>query len=127
MIKITSCILLKYINENNIELYCTQQKLCVPIIDRIYRKMLAGIKFAQIKTVDGLIGDGHHRYLASLLARYSIEEIPYATTSAMLVIDWKSVLFDKEDWDTPAKIKMLNEMDADYNNIPIEKLNDLLK
>lgn len=127
MEKITSELILKFITEYDIELQCTHQKLCVPIIDRIYRKMLAGIKFAEIKVADGLICDGHHRYLASLLAQYSIEKISYQSTSAMIVTSWESVFFDDEDWDTPAKIRMLNKHDADYNNIPIEELVDLLK
>ena len=89
--------------------------------------MLVGIKFTEIKVENGLICDGHHRYLASLLAKYSIETVPSVTTAATIIINWESVNFDNDDWDTTAKIKMLNEIDANYNNIPIEKIIDLLK
>lgn len=94
---------LKFVSENELELSCTHRKLCVPIIARIYRKMLAGIRFAEIKVANNLICDGHHRYLASLLAVYSIGTVPFVNTSATTVIDWGAVHFEDEDWDTPAK------------------------
>jgi hypothetical protein len=89
--------------------------------------MLMNIKFVEIKVHDGLICDGHHRYLASLLAKYSITIVPYISTSGTIVTDWKSVYFDDDDWDTSAKVNMLNEIDAAYNNIPIDTLIELLK
>ncbi len=58
----------KFIKEIKIDLKSTHGKLCFPIINRIYQKMLVGIKFPSIKIDDNLIIDGHHRYLASLLA-----------------------------------------------------------
>ena len=42
--------------------------------------------------------------------------------SAPLIIPWESVCFESEDWDTAFKINMLNEQDADYNNITMEKV-----
>lgn len=127
MEKITKERILRLLCENEIELKCTHQKLCVPIVDRIYRKMLAGIKFAEIKVENNLICDGHHRYLASLLAKYAIDTAPFVSTSATTIVKWQAVHFEDSDWDTQAKIKMLNEIDAEYNNIPIEKLVELLK
>ncbi len=88
---------------------------------------LAGIKFYGIKVENNLICDGHHRHLASLLANISIERIATSSTSATIVVDWKSVIFEDEDWDTQAKIDMLNDQDANYNNIPIEKIIELLQ
>lgn len=89
--------------------------------------MSAGIKFSGIKVEDNLICDGHHRYIASILANFPLERIPGSTTSATSPVDWKSVTFEEEDWDTVAKIDMLNEQDAEYNNITIEKIVELLK
>ena len=68
--KITQEIIQKFLSENKIELSCTHAKLCVPIIDRIYKKMCFGIKFSEIKVEGELICDGHHRYVASLLAKF---------------------------------------------------------
>lgn len=69
----------------------------MPIIDRIYRKMVAGIKFSGIKVADNLICDGHHRYLASLLANAIIEQLPTSITSATNIIDWQLVIFEEDD------------------------------
>ena len=89
--------------------------------------MRFGIKFSEIKVEGNLICDGHHRYVASLLAKLPIESAPYTSTSATEVIDWKSVVFVEDDWDTPEKIDMLNEQDAHFNNISIEALVELVK
>lgn len=89
--------------------------------------MSAGIKFPGIKVENSLICDGHHRYIASILANFPLDRIPGNVTSATTIVYWESVTFEDEDWDTSAKINMLNEQDADYNNIPIEKIVVLLK
>lgn len=84
--------------------------------------MCAGIQFASIKVDSQLICDGHHRYIASLLANFHLERIPGSVTSATTIVLWELVSFEEEDWDTPVKINMLHKQDADYNNIPIEKI-----
>jgi hypothetical protein len=125
--KITKEVIVEFIRNNEIELKSTHTKLCVPVINRIFIKMSAGIKFTGIKVKDGLICDGHHRYLASILANYTLERIPAMLTSATVEVIWDSVIFEEEDWDTIAKISMLNEQDADYNNISIEKMVEMFK
>lgn len=89
--------------------------------------MSAGINFPGIKVENKLICDGHHRYLASLLANFAIERIQATGTLATIAAEWKSVVFEEEDWDTQAEINMFNEQDAYYNNIQIEKIVELLK
>lgn len=115
-----------FIRNNEIELASTHTRLCIPVINRIFRKMSAGITFSGIKIENNVICDGHHRYIASLLANFPLEKLPGKTTSATVIVDWKSVEFVEEDWDTEAKIKMLNEQDAAFNNMPIEKVAALL-
>ncbi len=115
------------LHSRNIELKSTQTKLCIPIVNRLYVKMKIGIRFSGIKVADGLIIDGHHRYLASLLANFDLEQIPSSTTSATIITDWNLVEFVDEDWDTEAKVKMLNQRDAEYNDIPFERIVELLK
>ena len=89
--------------------------------------MYAGIKFASIKIENKLICDGHHRYIAFILANYPIEIITETITKATTAIDWESVSFKLEDWDTTAKINMLNEQDAFFNDVSVEKIIELLK
>jgi hypothetical protein len=125
--RVTKEIIIEFISKNEIELRSTHTKLCLPVINRIFKKMSAGIKFSGIKVEDNLICDGHHRYIASILANFPLERIPGSITSATTAVHWESVTFENKDWDTPAKINMLNEQDAEYNNIPIAKIVELLK
>jgi hypothetical protein len=46
-------------------------------------------------------------------------------TSATKVIGWDDLEFDENDWDTPAKIAYLNELDASYNNLSVEFINQI--
>ena len=48
-------------------------------------------------------------------------------TSATIVTKWLTVDFVAEDWDTQAKIQMLNEADAKYNDLSLEQIAELLK
>lgn len=105
----------------------THERLCLPIIIRIYKKMLLGIKFPSIKIHGDLIIDGHHRYLASILADKTIETSPSGKSSAITVTKWSEVILISEDWDTVAKIQMLNEIDANYNGIVVDDLTELLQ
>lgn len=127
MKSITKEFIVEFIRKNEIELSSTHKKLCLPIINWIFKKMSADIKFPGIKVESNLICDGHHRYIASMLANFSLEKISGRVTSATAAIPWESVIFEEEDWDTPAKINMLNEQDADYNNITKELIVELLK
>ena len=124
---VTREFILNTINQKDKLYACSQLRLCIPIINRIYRKMLAGIKFTEIKVDNGLICDGHHRYIASLLANYNLSTIPCMRTFATKVVDWIDVDFVAEDWDTPAKIYHLNELDAEYSGITLFELAELLK
>ena len=116
-----------FIQEQSIELKSTHQKLCYPIIVRIYKKMKLGIRFSGIKVDGDLIIDGHHRYLAALVAGISLDIYPSSKTSATTEVSWNEVDFDQNEWDTEAKILMLNTIDAEYNDLSIDDLNELLK
>ncbi len=89
--------------------------------------MSIGIKFPSIKVDGMLIIDGHHRYVASLLSGYTLDTAPSIKTTATIISDWEQVTLDDNDWDTDAKIRMLNEQDAQYNCIDIEKITELFK
>ncbi len=103
MEKVTKEVILHLNGKGGIELSSTHRKLCIPIINRIYKMMSVGIRFSGIKVENSIIFDGHHRYLASLLAGISIERIAARNTSATTTVDWKAVTFEDEDWDTPGE------------------------
>lgn len=120
-------IVSEFVKKSNIDLKSTHERLCFPVIMRLYKKMKIGIRFSGIKVDGDLIIDGHHRYLASLLAGVCLERYPSNRTSATKVSEWEVVEFVKDDWDTDSKILLLNKIDAEFNDITLEELNELLK
>lgn len=105
----------------------THSRLSLPIINRIYKKMQHGIKFDDIKVCDDFVIDGHHRYVASILANVNIIKNPCPKTSATVDYEWVNVEFVDEEWDTEDKIQHLNRLDAKYNDIPLEEIEDIIK
>lgn len=89
--------------------------------------MQAGIKFSPIKVDGDLICDGHHRYVAALLANFPIEKIAWQSSSATTAISWSEVYYDENDWDTAFEVKMRNIQDATYNDLTLDQIEDLLK
>jgi hypothetical protein len=53
--------------------------------------------------------------------------IPSCKTNATNTSEWSKVEFVDEEWDTEQKINRLNELDAEFNNIPIEKIFEITK
>jgi hypothetical protein len=111
-----------YLSENAPELQPTQTKLCIPIIQRICAKMLAGIKFEEIKVCEDLLIDGHHRYISALLTGYEIGRVSSQKTSATNIVAWQAIEFSNDDWDTAEHIAVLNQRDAEYNKIDLKIL-----
>jgi hypothetical protein len=114
-----------YLTEHAPELKPTQTKLCIPIIQRICAKMLAGIKFEEIKICDDLLIDGHHRYISALLTGYEIGQVNSQKTSATDIGAWQTIEFSNDDWDTVEHIAILNQRDAAYNKIDLKILTKL--
>jgi len=127
MEQITNEIILNLIREGRANLHSSHAKLSIPIINRIYRKMINDIKFDDIKICDHLIIDGHHRYISSLLANIKLGSVRSYRTLATLEYEWTDVEFVDEEWDTKSKIKFLNKLDADFNNIPFNKIIEITK
>jgi len=126
MIEITSEEIKKVIANREIVLVSTHHKLSLPVIKRIYKKMVNGIKFDDIKICENLVIDGHHRYISSLLAKIEIGKIKSLKSSATKEFKWNDIEFDENDWDTDSKIQYLNEKDAEYNQIDIETINNIV-
>jgi len=126
MIEITSEEIKKYITSTEIVLVSTHHKLSIPVIKRIYKKMVNGIKFDDIKICGNLVIDGHHRYISSLLAEIEIGKIKSLKSSATKECKWNDIEFDENDWDTISKIQYLNQRDAEYNHVDIETINDII-
>lgn len=115
------------LRNTEVKLGSTHTRLSLPIINRIYKKMMVEIKFPPIKVQDSFICNGHHRYIASLLANYNLEKIQWDYISKTNVIDWETVSFDENDWDNVDEIDRYNKQDAEFNNITLDKIVELLK
>jgi hypothetical protein len=89
--------------------------------------MLNRIKFDDIKVCDIFIIDGHHRYVSSLLAKIKLDEAKSSMTSKTNKYAWADVEFVAEEWDTEDKTKILNELDAEFNNITLEKIIEITR
>ena len=111
MENITKVIVDDFLQNNTLDFNSTHKKLSLPIINKIFKKMK----------------HGHHRCISSVLAGFSIGKIEYHKTSAKIEYKWKDVEFINEDWDTEFKIKHLNHLDAEFNNISIEKIIDIIR
>lgn len=125
MQKITSEFIKSFIKSNSIPFIPTQSKLCVPVIFRMCQKMKNSIRFYEIKVCDNLIIEGHHRYLSSLIMKFKLGMVSSLSTSATKATTWDLMELVEEDWDTPAKIAYLNELDAKYNNLELEFLTQI--
>ncbi len=127
MTEITEEIIKEFLKEKELEYLPTHNKLSLPIINRIYKKMTNGIKFEIVKINENIIIDGHHRYISSELAKSEIEKTSYPKTSATIVYSWNDVVFVNEEWDTDYKILYLNQLDAKYNDLSLEKMIEISK
>lgn len=125
---ITKELILAKLSEKDDLYRPNQAKLSLPIIIRMCKKMSSELKFKPIHVAsDSLIIDGHHRYISSVLSNYALDVVSdYPTPSHVNDFSWDTVDFVNADWDTPEKIRMLNEQDARYNGMKIEEIESIL-
>jgi hypothetical protein len=119
--------LIDLMQSGKIELISSHAKLFFPVIERISKKMVIGVQFDPIKVHDKLIIDGHHRYIASLLAGYEIERVPSIRSIAKKETAWELVELIEEDWYTAARIRHLNELDALELGLQYDQLIEKIK
>ncbi|MFD2287435.1 hypothetical protein ACFSOV_15095 [Pedobacter petrophilus] len=65
--------------------------------------------------------------ISSILAEIALGSVPSFKTRATLEYEWKNVEFVEEEWDTENKIIILNQQDAKFNNITIDKIIEITK
>ena len=75
MTKLDRSFILSVLRNNDQLLAPAQHKICLPILNRIYKKMIYDLKFDDMKVYENLIIDGHHRYLASILSEVPLYHI----------------------------------------------------
>ena len=110
----------------SLDLVATQPGVCLPMLQRIYKKMKVGIDFDAIRVNESRIVDGHHRYVCSKLLDMEIEitnNYPIPSTSENH--EWEVLVIDEFDHETDAEINEHNVRDAELSGHEIEFLNDL--
>lgn len=117
----------EHLKINTPGLQATQFAICLPVINRISRKMKHGIRFDEIKVCDNLIIDGHHRYVSALLANKPIGSVTTSKSSVTTPYDWSEIQIVIEEWDTKEKIEKLNKDDADFNDLTLSEIIRILE
>lgn len=65
--------------------------------------------------------------MSAVIAEIELDRAKSSKTSATTKYTWKEVEFVDEEWDTEDKIRRLNELDAAFNNLPLEKIIEITK
>jgi hypothetical protein len=127
MIEITHEFIKDLITQNTLEFSPTQGRISLPIINRLFKKMMIGVIFEDIKINENNIIDGHHRYLSSVIAEVNINKVGCPKPSLINCYNWNEVDFVYEEWDTKSKINYMNELDAKYSGIPLIIMTEITK
>lgn len=79
-----------------------QRKISYPIITRIHRRYLEGARYSEIKIQeDGVISDGHHRFISLSLLNVSIPTVQAGENATKKdTFEWKDVHLDENDHDS---------------------------
>ncbi len=95
----------------------TQNKLCFPILQRLYLKMLIGVQFPPILIKGNQIINGHHRFIASQLAGIKLDSIPWEASKGTSIFRWDEITIDQIDWDTTEAIRAYHLEDSKSYNL----------
>lgn len=99
--ELTIKVVVDFIKSTNHNYKTTHSKVCFPIIQRIYRRILNGYRFGGVKFNDNLIIDGHHRYIAHELANIKFEKLKGGRSHSEEIKELNDLVIDiEQDWDS---------------------------
>ena len=95
-----------FLKRTSLNLIPGQNEISFPIIQRIHRRLLLGKRFDPIKvTSDGIICDGHHRYICLSILGIDIEIIPGGKSlTANEEYNWININLETADYDSQKDI-----------------------
>lgn len=95
-----------FLTESSLNLSPGQNKISFPIIQRIHRRLQMGNKFDPINvSADGIICDGHHRYICLSILGFDIETTPGGKNlTASEEFQWQNMNLETDDYDTTDEI-----------------------
>ncbi|UUC44862.1 hypothetical protein [Flavobacterium cerinum] len=91
----------QFIRNVDHEYETTHKVVCFAVIQRIYRRILAGYRFGSIKVNNGkLVVDGNHRYIAYKLAGIVVDKVKSGRSFSDIGRSFNHIKIDvNEDWD----------------------------
>jgi hypothetical protein len=104
----------------------TQNRISIPLVERLYKKMMAGLEFDAIKVAENLIIDGHHRYIAAVLSNTEITHFPSQQNHNQTSFDWAEITLTSIDYDKPIDVKYHNFNDAKRNGLSVVDIEKIL-
>jgi hypothetical protein len=111
----------------SLEFKPSQDKLSIPLIYRIYKKMNCGlINFDAIKIAEEIIMDGHHRYIAAKLSKTEIQIFPSTKNHSQQTFEWCDIILKTNEYDSESEIKYHNFNDALRNGISVDQIEKFL-
>ncbi len=116
----------KLLQESDHQLMASQPEVSMPIIERMYKKMQKGVTFADIRTAENVVTNGHHRYLAARLLGVYIGSQDSELVAAKVVRTWDSVMIVDVDFDKPEEIDRHNAYDAKCMDMKLEQFLELI-
>jgi hypothetical protein len=100
MIEITHEEVEKFLLETEFDHKPGQGKISFPVIQRIHRRLQQGNSFGAIKICDGIIVDGHHRYISHKLLKLNPETVPGGANSEYIEYVWTKINLVSIDYDS---------------------------
>ncbi len=99
MIEITYEEVKEFLFEKEFDYQPGQIEISFPILMRIHKRLQQGNSFNAIKTRNGRIVDGHHRYICHQLLNIIPETIMGGENSSKFEFTWKQIYLTKDDYD----------------------------
>lgn len=104
MTTITKEELENFIRKHPFPLKPGQSKISFPLVARIHNRIQMGYEFDPIRVNEGMIVDGHHRYICLTILGMEVETIQGGkNTSFDIECTWKDLSIQEEDYDDEYK------------------------
>ena len=110
MAEITKDDIENFLAQTNFDLQPGQGAISFPIIQRIHRRLQEGKRFSSIKVHEGIITDGHHRYICMSILGLEVEQSNGGKNPSAVGFEWKGLNVEIHDYDTEADIKLYAEL-----------------
>ncbi len=110
MAKITKAEIENFLAQATFDLKPGQGAISFPIIERIHRRLQLGKRFSSIKVHEGIIIDGHHRYICMSILGLEIETSKGGKNPSAEGFEWKKLNVEVTDYDTETDIQLYEEL-----------------